>query len=790
MRIFLINLSILFIIINAGAQDISSDNMKKPWRAYWIYVPGTSLDGYGVYNFRKEFELIEQPGAFIVHVSGDNRYKLFVNGNLVSLGPARGDLNHWNYETVNIGPFLKKGKNTIASIVWNEGKEGALAQMSNRTGFILQGNTTEEGIINTNNSWKCIQDSSYAAIIPRVIGFYAASPGEFLDMRKMETGWMEAGFNDSSWKKAASIGTGVPKGANGLGAAAWMLVPSIIPQMELSPQRLNVIRMAKTIKLPVSFPASRSNIVIPANFKVSVLLDQAFLTNAYPTLLYSEGKDAAVSFTYAESLYDEKTMEKANRNEVDGKIILGVKDSIICNGLKDQVFTTLAWRTFRYIQVDIETKNSPLIIHDLYGVFTAYPFTLNAKLDADNPLLEKMLDIGWRTARLCAAETYMDCPYYERLQYVGDTRIQAMISYFNSGDTRLAKQAINAIDNSRLSEGITLCRYPTNQVQVISPFSLLWIGMLDDYLHYCKDRDFVRSHLPGMRQILSFFENYLNEDGTIQNSPYWNFIDWAENSKGWKNGVPPLNSDGGSAVIDLQLLWAYQWATELEEQVGLKLLGEEYHKKAERLQNAIIKKYWDSNKKMFADNDKKTAYSQHTNSLAILTETIKGEEAKELFRKLDQEPEIAKASIYFSYYVNQALNKVGFGNEYLSRLDIWKQNIGLGMSTWGEDSKVSGTRSDCHAWSASPNIEFYRIVLGIESDAPGFTKVRIEPHLGDLKRIDGVMPHPNGFIKTDYTLEKNGRWKISISLPTDVSGTFIWNGKSYFLRSGENTFQL
>jgi len=31
---------------------------------------------------------------------------------------------------------------------------------------------------------------------------------------------------------------------------------------------------------------------------------------------------------------------------------------------------------------------------------------------------------GWRTARLDAHDTYMDTPYYERMQYIGDTRIQ------------------------------------------------------------------------------------------------------------------------------------------------------------------------------------------------------------------------------------------------------------------------------------------------------------------------------------------------------------------------------
>jgi len=82
--------------------------------------------------------------------------------------------------------------------------------------------------------------------------------------------------------------------------------------------------------------------------------------------------------------------------------------------------------------------------------------------------------------------------------------------------------------------------------------------------------------------------------------------------------------------------------------------------------------------------------------------------------------------------------------------------MNMGLTTWGETSDVNNTRSDCHAWGASPNIEFFRTILGIDSDAPGFTKVKIEPHLGIIKSIGGEIPHPNGKIKVKYEL-KNGK---------------------------------
>jgi alpha-L-rhamnosidase len=94
----------------------------KNWQAFWVSVPNINPRGYGVYYFRKSIDLANPPtSSFPVFVSADNRYKLFVNEKLVSLGTARSDIQHWNYETVDLTPYLHKGKNIIAAQIWNEG---------------------------------------------------------------------------------------------------------------------------------------------------------------------------------------------------------------------------------------------------------------------------------------------------------------------------------------------------------------------------------------------------------------------------------------------------------------------------------------------------------------------------------------------------------------------------------------------------------------------------------------------------------------------------------------------
>jgi alpha-L-rhamnosidase len=793
---FIVAAILFFVSQTLLAQAIDPSLLTKTWTANWITAPDAPAKGYGVYYFRKKISLTEKPDSFVVHITADNRYILIINEQFVSLGPARNDLYHWNFQTVDIAPYLNNGENIIVATVWNDGEYRPEGQISNRTGFLLQGNAGKEEIVNTNTTWKCLKSPAYKPLTG--IGYntyYVSGPGELVDMNLIPQGWMKKDFDDAAWPNAVRVGWrgGTPKGV--VDIADWMLVPSTLPPMELRVQRFATVRKSEGVSIPDGFPASKKSITIPANSHVSFLLDQSVYTNAYPELDFSKGKDAGISLTYAEALFDEKpdgpgkTFKKGNRNEVEGKIMAGRKDSVISNGKDNQSFSTLSWRTFRYIQIKITTKDEPLIIDDMYSLFTGYPFQLTATFDAQDKTLDKIFEIGWRTARSCAWETYMDCPYYEQLQYIGDTRIQALVSFYNSGDDRLVRNAITQMDHSRMAEGITLSRHPSFSPQQIPTFSLWYIGMINDFWMYRGDSAFIKDKLQGTRDVLWFFSKYQKADGSLKKVPYWIYTDWVEGKTGWPGGVGPIGKDGSSSLLDLQLLLALQTAAKLESELGIPALANEYNKKAAQLQQTIQRSYWNAERKLYADTKEKNLYSQHANTLAILTNTIKGIEATELAKKIIADRSLSPASIYFKYYLHMALTKAGLGNDYLKWLDKWKENIQMGLTTWAEISEIDNARSDCHAWGSSPNIEFFRTVLGIDTDAPGFKKVKIEPHLGDIKNVKGNMPHPAGLLSANYQFA-DGKWKIEIELPARISGRFIWNAKTYPLKPGMNSFSL
>jgi len=793
MKRFLLLLAVCGIC--QGASAFSYENSR--WPASWIQVPGSDPQAYGVYHFRKTFHLDAKPDQFVIFVSADNRYQLFVNRKLVSWGPACSDLDHWRYEVIDIAGQLRAGKNVLAAVVWNEGPLRAIAQDTNQTGFLLQAQAQEQWFVNSDPSWKCMRDEAYSPMklsSDQIIGYQAIGPNERVDGRRYPWGWEGPEFDDSSWLQSVVISRAAGRYAQD-SPNRWMLVPRYIPLEELTPLRLNSVRRAEGIIPPVDFPRQAHAFTVPAHATAKLLLDQSYLTTAYPELTVSGGQGSTVTLRYAESLYepqapgDHRLPLKGNRDEIEGKVFRGRADMFLPDGGNRRTYRPLYWRTYRYLELDIETADAPLTIEDLQGQFTAYPFTRKARITVSDPAvneeIERILNTGWRTARLCAHETYMDCPYYEQLQYAGDARIQMMISLFTSGDSRLMKQGIEALNSSRTAEGATYSRAPSHLQQYIPPFSLWWIGMVHDYWMYVDDPGFVKSMLPGVRAVLSFFASYQKSSGSLGRLPWWNFVDW---TRTWHSGVPPAEPDGSSsAAIDLQLLLAYHWAADLEDSLGSKAYAADDRAEAEKLQKTILQTDWDAARGLFADQPSHTSFSQQVNTLAVLTGVKPVEELRSIVERMLSDKTIEKSSIYFRAYTNATLREVGLGDRYLENLGPWLAMLQEGLTTWAE-TDTPNTRSDCHAWGASPNYEIFRTLVGIESIAPGFHMVRIAPNMGDLEHVSAAIPHPRGQITVD--LMHHGALSAAISLPQGVTGELVWRGQRKPLHEGLNRISV
>jgi hypothetical protein len=772
----------------ARQQELVNQKLlQNHWTASWISSPDIAPRDYGVYHFRKTFDLQAIPEKFIINITADNRYRLFVNGKAVSSGPARGDLYNWYFETVDIAPFLVSGKNVIAALVWNMGTYAPVAQISNQTGFLLQGNSENEQLVNTNNSWKVLADKSYKPCSTdngaRLKAYMVIGPGDEVDGTLYPWNWETGDFDDGSWKHAtvitnpASFGYGTDN--------LWTLVPRNIPQMEESLQRLKEVRRTEGVQVSQAFLNGKEILTIPANTKASILLDQSYNTVAYPQLLVSKGKGTSIKLSYAETLFDNNG-QKGNRNVVEGKELIGNYDIFKPDGGSHRLFRPLWLRTYRYLQVDIMTGAEPLEMEDLYGMYTGYPFKEKAHFSSDDSSLEAIWKVGWRTARLCAGETYYDCPYYEQLQYEADTRIQALISLYVAGDDRLVRKALLDFHHSRVPEGLTQGRYPSNRLQVIPPFSLWWISMIHDYWMLRKDDAFVKQFLVGMTGVLDWYEKQIDQEKKMLGPmKWWNFVDYTDV---FPNGVPDGATDGNSSVITLQYVYTLQQAAEIFDYYQKIGEAQHYKKLAAELALSTYQQCFDAQKGVMANTPEKGAFSQHASIMGVLTEAISTPEHQSTMDRVLNDSSLGPATFYYRFYLTQAMKKAGLADLYYDHLTPWRDMLKAGLTTFAE--KPDPARSDCHAWSASPNYDFLATICGVMPSAPGFAKVRIEPALGKLKQVKAVLPHPQGEIQV--FLKRTGKKGIeaTVTLPANVDGEFIWDNKKVTLKAGKQKFSI
>ena len=222
----------------------------------------------------------------------------------------------------------------------------------------------------------------------------------------------------------------------------------------------------------------------------------------------------------------------------------------------------------------------------------------------------------------------------------------------------------------------------------------------------------------------------------------------------------------------------------MEDKLGSATLFVQNRAAARHLRLIIRESYLDTGRGLIADTPAKTSFSQQANALAVLAGVFEERDAREVMNKVVSDDSLVQASTYFRAYVNEALLRAGLGDRYLAMLGPWRTMLGMHLTTWAE--ALTFDRSDCHAWGASPNYELFRTVLGVESAAPAFKRVRIAPNLNGLPVVSGTVPSPQGPISVSIIEGANA----TIDLPPGTEGEFVWKGKSRALKAGHTEITL
>ncbi len=496
-----------FLIPPPQGAALERDWHTGAWPARWIAHP-EAANLPSVVAYKRQFTVAEDV-TISIHVSADERYALYLDGVCIGRGPERGDRYHWFFETYTLR--LSVGEHCLVALVWALGEHAPLAQFSVRPGFILAPDDPEWTLPLATGvaSWETKRLDGLT-FFKNHLGF---GVGDNIEIDGARFAWgFEHGAGDG-WITPHIGDEGISMGGfdqHGTLSAAHHLAPAMLPAMYRAPWRKGVVRHiaqvahdADLVSMPIRHADDLPDehgawegllhgiapLTVPPHTHRHVLIDLEDYVCAYTHLVTTGGVGAAVRVGWAESLYEDALnawwdifhSHKGNRDAVEGKYYCGEGDIFRPDGGARRVFENLWWKAGRYIEVLVATADEPLVIESLDFLETRYPLEPLATFHTDDPRFARIWPIMVRALQMCSHETFMDCPYYEQLMYVGDTRLETLVTYCLTRDDRLPRKAILMFDVSRFPDGLTQSRYPCRSTQIIPPFSLWWCGMVYDY---------------------------------------------------------------------------------------------------------------------------------------------------------------------------------------------------------------------------------------------------------------------------------------------------------------------
>jgi len=439
-------------------------------------------------------------------------------------------------------------------------------------------------------------------------------------------------------------------------------------------------------------------------------------------LYYGESKEEALSTNGALTL-DRLQMDQTNK-----------KDS-----------TMSLSKAFRYVNVETD----PSVAIDSVSMLYEYlPVEEKGNFRCSDDLINKIYDVAKYTFQLNTREFFIDGIKRDRWIWSGDAYQSYLMNYYLYFDSPSVERTLLAL---RGKDPVT------SHINTIMDYSFYWFIGIYDYYLYTGNKAFIVQFYPRMQSMMEYILGRRNKNGLLEGLPGdWIFIDWAAG----------LSKKGEVSFEQMLFARSLETMAICSEIVNDGEASQRYQKLADELKQKLFSTYWNSAKHAMVHSRVNGVptnnVTRYANMFGIFFNYFNNQQKQEVKNHVLLNDSIQKITTpYMRFYELEALCAMGEQDYVLKQMkDYWGGMLNLGATSFWEeyDPSKKGAehyamygrefgKSLCHAWGASPIYLLGKYYLGIKPTSAGYATYTIEPSLGGLKWMQGVVPTPAGNVE-------------------------------------------
>lgn len=697
---------------------------NRSWQAKWIWLANARTPGSHVL-FRRDFS-ISRPGEVQakLYFAVETFARIYINGRDAFRSSSLSYPGEQHYEEVDLTPHLCEGVNRLAIVAWYAGlgctatwlkDPGLLAQIE-----ITRGGETEH--IGTSDDWPALKLNAWTGRLRSRM--FNLDLSEELDYRQLPADF-PCVVDLSTFERPESLPwPGVRMGP---------VVPRPFPRVELGGDvGLNILRFAATADRSADFavpslavshePPVRSlsyNGHIPptATGEASTLvcaLEDGY-SKGYPHLVIDDAPaGAVVDISWCESLSDQGHFDaRPNHPWTTDRYTLREGRNVI---------SPEEWKCGRFIQVTFRNVSRPMRVAELRFIRERYPLGRRVKFRSSDERLNRIVEIGLKSAELCMHDRIMDCPWRERRQWIGDVQRIALVNYHAFDDRLLIRGVLR--QQARLQD-------PTGRMWVCMPLmeeypvqSMEWVRAVLEYEHYTGDGTLREELADNIEWLHRWFMKCRDPHGLFFN-PHRPVFNWLDNPLG---RLYPHQFKMAFLASNLRYLYFLDDVAHVLRQANRREAAAECAQAREELAGRIVPLFTDASTGLLRECQQPDAPFCTTELSAALAVRagLPGFDAADYWDRYQafarKQPDLAVATSPFGKYeTHQTLGHLGRAGDIVEDIRRhWGPMVDAGSDTAWERFDPDG--SHCHGWAGIPIVALLRYVLKVDPRQPGLTR--------------------------------------------------------------------